>query len=580
MKKIVKYGFLFVLACLISGVSSAAGSASPEKDGRADESEIKEQAVAPTLKDLPAAPTVKELAEKKQAEEEAFKKLVEAPVAGSYDEYNRSTPRSSLIALALAVKEKDFKRAVNYLDLRNLPFSLDKQLDGEELVRKLIIVAQRTMVIDFEDLSDDPLGHKDDGLPRYRDRITTLKTKNGPVDILMQRVPRGDGVFVWKISNATVALIPELDKEFGYGIIGDKLSHIFPHYMIFGFEVWQLIILIGLVLVGYLIAFVVTFVIVNILQRNKRFNKQRLQQFIAGPLRFLIMVLIFRAGFDMIAPSLSARALFEAKTMLILAIYWVMLGVIDVIMYRLADRMKRNGQQDAVVLLKPASTGVKIIIAVLAVISWMDNLGYEVTTILAGLGVGGVAVALAAQKSLENLIGSITIYASQPVHVGDFCKFGDTLGVIEEIGLRATQLRTLSRTVVHIPNAMFASDKIENLTQRDKILYRTRLRLSYNDSPEQVKQVLAKIRELIVQHELIDKNNSRVRFLEFGEYAQELELYVYIKTKDFLEYLEHREDINLSINDIVESAGAHLTVPVKAISIMPTTESPLTSSST
>lgn len=576
----MKYGLLFVLACLISGVSSAADSESPEKDGRADESEIKEQAVAPALKDLPAAPTIKELAEKKQAEEEVFKKLVEAPIAGPYDEYNRSTPRSSLIALALAVKEKNFKRAVNYLDLRNLPFSLDKQLDGEELVRKLIIVAKRAMVIDFEDLSDDPLGHKDDGLPRYRDRITTLKTKNGPVDILMQRVPRGDGVFVWKISNATVALIPELDKEFGYGVIGDKLSHIFPHYMIFGFEVWQLIILIGLVLAGYLIAFVVTFVIVNILQRNKRFNKQRLQKFIAGPLRFLIMVLIFRAGFDMIAPSLSARALFEAKTMLILAIYWVMLGVIDVIMYRLADRMKRNGQQDAVVLLKPASTGVKIIIAVLAVISWMDNLGYEVTTILAGLGVGGVAVALAAQKSLENLIGSITIYASQPVHVGDFCKFGDTLGVVEEIGLRATQLRTLSRTVVHIPNAMFASDKIENLTQRDKILYRTRLRLSYNDSPEQVKQVLAKIRELIAQHELIDEDNSRVRFLEFGEYAQELELYIYIKTKDFLEYLEHREDINLRINDIVESAGAHLTVPVKAISMMPTTGSSLTSSST
>ncbi len=576
MRKIIKPGFLFILTCLlISGVSYAADTTASKDKERPDEAQVKEKVVAPASKDLPEAPTIKDLAEKQQAEEEVFRKLVEAPVAGPYDEYNRSTPRSSLIALALAVKEKDFKRAVNYLDLRNLPFSLDKQLDGEELVRKLIIVAKRAMVIDFEDLSDDPLGHKDDGLPKYRDRITTLKTKNGPVDILMQRVPRGDGVFVWKISNATVALIPELDKEFGYGIIGDKLSHIFPHYIIFGLEVWQLIILMGLVLAGYLIAFVVTFVIVNILQRNKRFNKQRLQKFIVGPLRFLIMVLIFRAGFDMIAPSLSARALFEAKTLLIMAIYWVMLGVIDVIMYRLADRMKRNGQQDAVVLLKPASTGVKIVVAVLAIISWMDNMGYEVTTILAGLGVGGVAVALAAQKSLENLIGSITIYASQPVHVGDFCKFGDTLGVVEEIGLRATQLRTLSRTVVHIPNAMFASGKIENLTQRDKILYRTRLRLSYNDTPEQVKQVLVKIRELITQHEFIDEENSRVRFLEFGEYAQELELYVYIKTRDFAEYLEYREDINLQIETVIESAGAHLTAPVKNISLTQSPESPL-----
>lgn len=561
MNKIIKSGiFLIVTGLLtITAVSAAEVTAAKEKG-------------------LPTAPTMKDLAEQQQAEEEVLKKLVEAPVSGPYDEYNRTTPRSSLIAFAISVKEKNYQRAVEYLDLRNLPFSLDKELDGEELVRKLVIVAKRAMIIDFEELSDDPLGHRDDSLPSFRDRITTIKTKNGTVDILMQRVPRGDGVFIWKISNATVALIPALDQEFGYGIIGDKLSHIFPHYIIFGLEVWQIIILIGLSLTGYLVAFVVTIVMVNLLQKNKRFNKQRLQKFIVGPLRFLIMILIFRSGFDLIAPSLSARALFEAKTLLVLAVYWVMLGIVDVVMYRLADRMKRNGQQDAAVLLKPASTGVKLIIALLAIISWMDNLGYEVTTILAGLGVGGVAVALAAQKSLENLIGSITIYASQPVHVGDFCKFGDTLGVVEEIGLRATQLRTLSRTVVHIPNAMFASGKIENLSQRDKILYRTRLRLSYNDAPAQVKQVLVKIRELIEQHKFIDEENSRVRFLEFGEYAQELELYVYIKTKDFIEYLEYRENINLSIHEIIESAGAHLTVPVKAISLTP--ESALVSPST
>lgn len=134
--------------------------------------------------------------------------------------------------------------------------------------------------------------------------------------------------------------------------------------------------------------------------------------------------------------------------------------------------------------------------------------------------------------------------------------------------------------MVHIPNAMFASGKIENLTQRDKILYRTRLRLSFNDTPAQVKQVLVKIRELIDQHESIDAESSRVRFLEFGEYAQELELYIYIKTQDFSEYLEHREDINLRLTDIVEAAGAHLTVPVKNIDLTQSSESPLVSPAT
>ena len=578
MKKIINSGFFFVLAySLLAGVTFAADvELSDEEDP--SESAAEEKAIAPTLKELPPAPTIKDLAERLKVDDATLKKLIEAPVSGPYDEYNRSTPRSSLLALALAIREDDYERAVNYLDLRNLPFSLEdeEEKNGHDLVRKLAIVAKRAMNIDIEDLSEDPLGHKDDNLPSYRDRVTTLKTKEGPVDILMQRVPRGDGVFVWKISNATVAMIPALDAEFGYGVIGNQLSQIFPHHIVFGFEVWQIVMLLCLFIIGYAIAFVITFVIVKILQLNQRFNKERLQKFVVGPLRLLIMVLFFRATFDMIAPTLVARALFEAKTLLIIAIVWVMLGVVDLIIARFADRMMKNGQQDAVVLLRPAATGIKLIIIMIAIVSWMDNLGYEVTTILAGLGVGGVAVALAAQKSLENLIGSITIYTSQPVHVGDFCKFGETLGTVEEIGLRATQLRTLGRTVVHVPNALFASGAIENLTQRDKILYRTRLRLSYDDTPEQVRQVLTKIRELIDQHEFIDEENSRVRFLELGEYAQELELFVYIKTMDFAEYLEQVEDVNLRIADVIESAGAHLTVPVKNIHLNQPSESPTT----
>ena len=521
------------------------------------------------------APTIKDLADKQKAEEDVIKKLAEAPVAGPHDEYGRSTPRSSLLALAAAIKEKDFERAVNYLDLRNLPFSVDKEQssqNGPELVRKLSVVANRAMTIDLENLSADPLGNKDDGLPSYRDRIATMKTKDGPVDILMQRIPRDDGVFIWKISNATVAIIPELNDEFGYGYIGEKLSEIFPSYVIGGLEIWQLVLLMALLLIAVVIAYIATFILIKILQTNQRFNKKRLQKFIVGPLRFLIVVIFMRSTFYLTAPTLVARAVFEARTFLIIAILWVLMGVVDLIIYRLAEHMKRNGQHDAAVLLKPASTTVKIVLVIFALISWMNNLGFQVTALLAGLGIGGVAFALAAQKSLENLIGSITIYTSQPVRVGDFCKFGTTLGTVEEIGLRATQLRTLARTVVHIPNALFASAEIENLTQRDKILYRTRLRLSYKDTPEQVKQVLTKIRELIDQHEFIDEENSRVRFLEFGKYAQELELYVYIKTRDFVEYLEHREDVNLKINDIVASVGVELVIPASSVDVHQATD--------
>lgn len=506
-------------------------------------------------------PKLKQIVEKGDVEKAADS--VETKAAkGPPDEYGRITPRSSTLGLAKALDEMDFETAVHYMDLRNLPFSVD-EADGPDLARKLLIVADRSIIVDYEAISDNPDGHAEDGLPSYRDRITTIKTSEGLVEILMQKVPRGDGVFIWKLSNSTVAMIPALNEEFGYGPIGDKLSLIFPHYYVMGLELWQWGMILVLLVAGFLFAYVVTWLLFKLITLYKKERLERAERFVNGPLRILILVLFFRSTFDLIAPSLVARALFEARTFLIFAVVWVLLGFIDLIMYRIAGRMKRQGHIDAVVLLRPATTAIKLTLVFIGIVSWLDNIGYEVTTLIAGLGVGGIAIAFASQRTLENLIGSITIYSSQPVRVGDFCKFGDKLGIVEEIGLRATQLRTLERSVVHIPNAKFSTDIIENLTQRDKILYRTRLRLSLQTTAEQMRDVLKGIRELINEHEFIDEESSRVRFLEFGEYAQEIEFYVYIKTRDFAEYLQYREDINLSIADIIEASGTQLVVPTR-----------------
>jgi len=504
-------------------------------------------------------PTIKEVVEKQGPEKAAADAETET-VKGPYDEYGRTTPRSSVMNLAKALTAYDFETAVHYMDLRNLPFTVNEE-DGPELARKLFIVADRSMLVDYAEISNDPEGHTDDGLPSYRDRITTIKTSDGPVDILMQRVPRGDGVFIWKLSNATVARIPALDEEFGYGPIGDRLSLMFPHYYLKGLELWQWAMLLVLTGVAVVAAYIITWILFKLVTLYRKEQTSAAKKFINGPLRFLIFILLFRSTFDLIAPSLEAQAYFEAKTFLTVAIIWFMMGIVDLIMARIAESMSRRGQADATVLLKPARTAVKLTVIIIGIVTWLDNMGYQVTTLVAGLGVGGVAVAFAAQRSLENLIGSIMIYSSQPVHVGDFCVFAGKLGVVEEIGLRATRLRTLERTVVHIPNAKFSTDIIENLTQRDKILYRARLRLSLHTTPSQMKEVLEKLRDYISRNEVIDEEASRVRFLDFGEYAQEIELYAYVRTVDFVEYLGHREDINLRIGEILEAAGTELVVP-------------------
>jgi len=257
----------------------------------------------------------------------------------------------------------------------------------------------------------------------------------------------------------------------------------------------------------------------------------------------------------------TARALFEAGTLYIAALTWVTLGIVDIFVGRLTDRLKRAGQLQSSVLLRPATIVVKVLIITLAILTWLDNLGFEVSTILAGLGVGSLAVALAAQKSIENIIGAVTIYASRTVRIGDMCRYKDIVGTVEEIGLRCTVIRTLERSIVHIPNGAMANEKIENLSLRDRILYRNNIHLRYESTSDQVRNVLDNIRLMLAEHPMIDKEGTRVRFIDFGDSSLDIEIFTYIATADFVEHFKTREDLNLRIMDIVSDAGTRLALP-------------------
>ncbi|MFV2058754.1 MAG: mechanosensitive ion channel family protein, partial [Thiohalomonadales bacterium] len=488
------------------------------------------------------------------------------PSNAPQDKYNRGTPLSSVLGLSKALKAGDFKLATNYLDMRNLPQDIAEE-GGAELARKLLVIAERSFWFDVNSINNTPQGAQKDELPSYRDRITRLETADGNVDILMQRVPREDGQRIWMISNRTVAKIPRLYEQFGYGVIGDKLSRTFPHYEIMALQIWQWLMLFGIILIAYIISWVITS-IANLFLRNFITSRTvRIQYFISKPVRFLFVILITRANFDTLGPSLTARALFEAKTLLILAVAWLLTGIADVLLGRLGDRLKAAGSQTAETLLRPAATALKIIIYIVAAIIWLDNMGFKVTTLLAGLGVGSVAVALAAQKSIENLIGAITMYTAQPVRVGDYCRLGDTSGTVEELGLRATTLRKLDRTLVTIPNSSFANNGIENISKRDKFLYKRTIRLCIDTSPDQLRYILVEIRKTLYSHAKVIQDPARVRFVDFGEHSLNIEIFAYIDIQDINNFLAIAEDINLYIMDIIAASGSRLAIPTQAIKI-------------
>ena len=155
-------------------------------------------------------------------------------------------------------------------------------------------------------------------------------------------------------------------------------------------------------------------------------------------------------------------------------------------------------------LIRIAARVVAFLIAAWIVVDGARRLGADVVPLLAGLGVGGLAVALAAQTTLANFLGSVILFATKPVRVGDLCRYGTEIGTMEHIGLHATRIRTFERSIVSVPNAAFSQMQLDNLSRRDQRLCTTVLQLRYETSPKQLRWILAKLREMLVAHPLVD----------------------------------------------------------------------------
>lgn len=195
------------------------------------------------------------------------------------------------------------------------------------------------------------------------------------------------------------------------------------------------------------------------------------------------------------------------------------------------------------------------------VIARAQDLGAELLPLLAGLGVGGLAVALAAQTTLANFIGSLIIFAVKPVRAGDFIRYGNEIGTVEQIGLHSTRIRSLERTVVTIPNAEFSEMKLDNFMLRDRRLLRTVLQLRYETTPDQLRYVLAKLRELMLAHPMVTEDPARVRFVGYGAYSKDVEIFVYLRCQDQNTFLAIQEDVLLRIEDIISEAGTGFAFP-------------------
>lgn len=227
-----------------------------------------------------------------------------------------------------------------------------------------------------------------------------------------------------------------------------------------------------------------------------------------------------------------------------------------VIQYR-ASRAKTVNVQ----LIRVVMRVLAIVVLAYVTFSLAESFGVPAAPLIASLGVGGLAVALAVRPTLENIVGGFILFADKPVKVGEFCLFGDKMGTVEQIGLRSTRIRGVDRTVITVPNADFAQMQIINFTRRDQMLLKTMLCLRQETTPDQLRYVLTKLREVFVAHPKLSPDPARARYVGFGDFSLNIEIFVYVRSSDYDEYLAIAEDIYLRIMEIIAEAGTALAFP-------------------
>jgi MscS family membrane protein len=339
----------------------------------------------------------------------------------------------------------------------------------------------------------------------------------------------------------------------------------------FGLAWWQWLAVPAVALLaaalGTLLGWVTRRLLGRIAARTRVTWDDRMLGRLGGPLTLLWSLGVGAAAqpvldLDAGAAAVVQRALRSVGT---LAIFWAALRAADVA-FESATRAPRTRENPALAGFLPLGRQVaRVVLAALGAIAILNELGFQVTSILAGLGIGGIAVALAAQKTVENLFGSFAIGVDQPFRVGDFVRVGDVLGTVESIGMRSTRVRTLDRTLVTFPNGKLADMQAETFGARDRCRLVAQVGLVYSTTAGQLRRVLAGFEAALRAHPRIWPDTVSVRFVRLGESSLDVEVMAWFLTSDWNEFTAIRQEMLLRFVEVVEEAGSSFAFPTRTL---------------
>ena len=478
------------------------------------------------------------------------------------------SPRASMRAYLDLCDRSRFEEAARYLDL---PRGQEKK--GPELAQKLFVVLEARLLVSPDQLSPRPEGKADEpGIPAGTEELGKLKDAKGhnvAIRIVRHDAKTPEDESRWVFSQTTVQAVDPLYASLRGRWIRDRLPAFLLEQGPWSLYFWQWLaipVLAGIALgIGRILTWMCGKFARALLGRLPW--TARILDRLARPVTVGWAIVVFWLLVPDLALTIRAEELMGRilRALAYLAFFWGLLRTVSVAGDELATgeygEMKPS-------LRSLTSVGVrlgKLVVGAIALMVALSALGYPVTTVIAGLGIGGVALALAAQKTVENLFGSVSILVDQPFQVGDTIRVDTVEGTVETIGLRSTRMRTVDRTLIIIPNGKLADMRIESLGPRDRMRFATRLSLARETSSDQLRKIVEEIAKDLRAHEKVRVNDVSVRLGGLGEQSYDIDASATVETVDANEFAKVREDLLLACVAAVERSGAQLAVPVRKI---------------
>jgi MscS family membrane protein len=474
------------------------------------------------------------------------------------DLLDRTTPRGTVFGFLAAARKGDDELASQYLDTR---------LRGKaaaDLAHQLFVVLDRRLPPTLHQLSDNPEGSLSDPLRPNQEPVGTISSDDHNEVILLERVDRGKSGPLWLFSSVTLESIPDLYEEINVVPVDNVLPEFLVNTRFADIPLFEwLAVFGGIPLLYFLMSLLSRLLSPPIgLLRRRLYQEPDLPnpESLPKPVRLLLLAFVIHWTISKVSLPLLGRQFWSTTTAVIAiaACTWMMLLLNGKAESYIRGHLRNQNHAGATSLLRLTRRLIDLLIIFAGLLILLHYFGMNPTAALAGLGVGGIAVALAAQKTLENVIGGISLIFDRVVRVGDVLKVGDTLGTVDDVGLRSTRIRTLDRTMVSVPNGQIANMTLENFSSRDKFWFHPILALRYGTTSPQMYAVLDGVRRLLEEGRQVEPDSVRVRFLRFSPSSLDVEVFAYVSARDWSQFLEIQEGFLLRIMECIESAGVQI----------------------